>query len=367
MKAHLRANLLLLLFTVIVCSVLYPLVLYAVGQGIFSSAASGNLITEKGKGPDGKETEVTRGSSLIAQKFTADEYFWSRPSAADYNATASGASNWGANNPKLRDRVAQQLGTMVQYKKGSSSAGMGAEPRTPQQDIEAWFTDEPDRLAKWASEFDVASSNWAKTGFDDGKYGLQGEYISQWATDHPEVVTEWKKANPKKTDAPKPEDMVAQFFASYARVHPRKWPGVVEVEQPDKTRVKQIKAVSSDKEIADNTPALCANLFEMWLRDPRNKDKVADIEPVSADMVMASGSGLDPHISLRNAMSVYQLDRVVVKRTPQGGDAKTIRNDIIALVRKHSFTPLSGLLGEPLVNVLELNRDLDVKFGVPKP
>jgi K+-transporting ATPase ATPase C chain len=140
----------------------------------------------------------------------------------------------------------------------------------------------------------------------------------------------------------------------------------VEVEQPDKTKVKQIKAVSSDSEIVANTPALCANLFEMWLRDPRNKDKVADIEAVPADMVMASGSGLDPHISLRNAMSVYQLERVVAKRTPRGGDVKTIRNDIMALVKKHSFTPLSGLVGDPLVNVLELNRELDAKFPVPK-
>jgi K+-transporting ATPase ATPase C chain len=139
----------------------------------------------------------------------------------------------------------------------------------------------------------------------------------------------------------------------------------VEAEQPDKTKVKQIKVVSSDSEILSNTPALCANLFEMWLRDPANKDKVADIEPVPADMVMTSGSGLDPHISLRNAMSVYQLDRVVAKRTPKGGDAKAIREGIAALVRENSFKPLSGLLGEPLVNVLELNRALDAKFPVP--
>src|SRR5580693_5801099 len=68
--------------------------------------------------------------------------------------------------------------------------------------------------------------------------------------------------------------------------------------------------VSSDSKIAANTPGISGNFFEMWLRDPANKDKASDIEAVIADMVMASGSGLDPHITLRNALSVYQLDRV---------------------------------------------------------
>ena len=90
MKAHLRGNLFLLLFTVVICCVLYPLVLWAIGQGLFPMAASGSLVTEKG--PDGKD--AVRGSQLIAQPFTDDAYFWPRPSAASYNATASSGSNW---------------------------------------------------------------------------------------------------------------------------------------------------------------------------------------------------------------------------------------------------------------------------------
>ena len=368
---NLRANAVVLGLTLAICCLAYPLVLWAFGQVVFPNKANGSLLTVKDK--DGKERTI--GSRLIAQKFTGDEYFWPRPSAADYNAAAAGGSNWGANNPKLRDRVAQQLGSMILYKPGSASAGTGPDPRTPQQDIEAWFTCDPSkpaeveaavkRLTDWASEYSVAVTNWAKTDYTaktsttEEKYGLQGEFIVAWEKTHPEVTTEWKKANPKKTDDPKPEDLAPFFFASYAKAHPGKWPGVVEVEQPDKSKVKEIRPVSSDGAIAANTPALCANVFDMWLQDPTNRAKVADLDPVPADMVTASGAGLDPHITLRNALSVYQLDRVAKKRTPKDGDWKTTRKKIEDMVKGKSFTPLSGLVGEPLVNVLEVNVELD--------
>lgn len=351
MKSHLRGNLLLLAFTVVICCVLYPLVMYGIGRTVFPTATSGSLVNEKGE--DAKDG--ARGSRLIAQPFTADEYFWPRPSAASYNATASGGYNWGSNNPKLRDRVCQQLGPMVVYKKNSRSAGTGPEPRTPQHDIEAWFAKE-DRVTSWAADSSVAPANWAKTDLSGDKYGLQGEYILQWAKDHPEVTDGWKKAHPTKTDDPKPEDLVAPFFAGFAKVHPAKWPGVVEREESG-SKVKRVEPVSSDA-------AIHANFFDLWLSDPANKDKAADLEPVPVDMVTASGSGLDPHITLRNALSVYQLDRVARKRTPAGGDIAQTRAKIEKLVRDNSFTPLTGLVGEPLVNVLELNAELG---PVPTP
>ena len=362
MKNHLRGNLLLLAFTVVICCVLYPAVMYAIGRGLFPTAVSGSLVNEKGE--DTRDAKDARGSRLIGQPFSNDEYFWPRPSAASYNATASGGSNWGANNPKLRDRVCQQLGPMVVYKKGSRSAGTGPEARTPQQDIEVWFATVPDRAVSWASDVSVGPANWAKTDYaaktdtTPEKYGLPGEYILQWAKDHPEVTEEWKKANPDKTDDPKPEDLVGSFFASFAKAHPGKFPGVAEVEQPDKSKVKRIEPVSSDA-------AIHSNFFDLWLSDPANKDKAADLETVPVDMVTASGSGLDPHITARNALSVYQLDRVAKKRAASPTDVEKTKQGIAALVRAKSFTPLSGLVGEPLVNVLELNVELDKQFPLP--
>lgn len=102
MSAHLRANVLLLGTTLVTCAVLYPLALLAVGQGLFPSNAGGSLVA----GPDGKPV----GSRLVAQEFNGDEWFRPRPSACGYNAGASGGPNLAASNPKLRERVAADLG-----------------------------------------------------------------------------------------------------------------------------------------------------------------------------------------------------------------------------------------------------------------
>src|SRR3954463_14797225 len=101
MRDHLRACLWLLLLTFLLCSVLYPLVLLGIGQGLFLDRAQGSLLRDA----DGNVI----GSRLIAQPFSGAEYFQPRPSAADYNGAASGASNWGANNTLLRERVTKAL------------------------------------------------------------------------------------------------------------------------------------------------------------------------------------------------------------------------------------------------------------------
>lgn len=194
MFKHIRALVVLVALTVVVGAVLYPLAVYAFAQVAFPTSANGSLVTDA----SGKVI----GSRLIAQEFKGDEWFRPRPSAAGYNAAASGGSNLGASNPKLRERIDEHL-------KGAARRG-----------------------------------------------------------------------------------------------------------------------------------------------------------PVPADAVLASGSGLDPHVTLSNARQ--QVERIVAARVKAGADSALVRAAAEAVLSALAFAPLGGLVGgEPLVNVLEANLELARRAGSP--
>src|SRR5476649_384583 len=99
MKTYLLPSLKLTAVLIILCSVLYPLLITGIAK-----AAPG-----EGKGVSLSVNGKIVGYENIGQKFTKDEYFWSRPSAVDYNAAGSGGSNKGPAAPDFLATVQARI------------------------------------------------------------------------------------------------------------------------------------------------------------------------------------------------------------------------------------------------------------------
>jgi K+-transporting ATPase KdpC subunit len=108
-------------------------------------------------------------------------------------------------------------------------------------------------------------------------------------------------------------------------------------------------AASSGSNFGPRHPDLARNA-QGRIDDLRKYDPTVGAVPV--DLVTASGSGLDPHVS--PAAAEVQVRRVAAARNMTEGGVR-------ALVRAHTEPRQFGLLGEPRVNVLALNLALDAR------
>ena len=100
-----------------------------------------------------------------------------------------------------------------------------------------------------------------------------------------------------------------------------------------------------------------ADIIKQRVIDYRTENNLATSTPVPADAVTASGSGLDPHISIDNAE--IQVFRVADARGIEVAKIET-------LISKYTDERSLGIFGEPGVNVLELNIALDAMYPLKK-
>jgi K+-transporting ATPase ATPase C chain len=101
--AELRPAILATFLLAVVCSGLYPLIVFGISQALFHDKANGSLIVD--------QNGTVRGSKLLGQNFSDPKYFHPRPSLAGngYDAANSSGSNLGPTSQKLRDAIRDRI------------------------------------------------------------------------------------------------------------------------------------------------------------------------------------------------------------------------------------------------------------------
>ena len=117
MKNHIFPALKLTLLSLVLLVVVYPALVWAVAQ----------FAPNKGRVVFSEKNGKTVGAANVGQKFTEDKYFWSRPSAVDYNAAGSGGSNKGPSNPDYLAQVAARIDTFLVHNPAVKRADVPAE------------------------------------------------------------------------------------------------------------------------------------------------------------------------------------------------------------------------------------------------
>ena len=263
--------------------------------------------------------------------------------------------HWRLSNYALRDRVATAIGPIVTYKSGPKKDQQLSAPTSKPGSRRTSSKETRRSSPNGPMLHNSVAQGWVGTTFDAKNPTPQQQYVLDWEKTHAAVVDKFKKDNPDNSD-PSPSDLAMVFFESFSKEHPGKFPSsVTHMSADGKTSTTAIEPVDKG---SDSQTDIQAHFFDMWLTDNPN----VELNDVPGDWATTSGSGLDPNITLANAM--FQLDGVAAAWAKDTkADVKKIHDEIEAMLKEKSSAPLGGAWGEPMVNVLEINLALDNKYG----
>jgi K+-transporting ATPase ATPase C chain len=145
-------------------------------------------------------------------------------------------------------------------------------------------------------------------------------------------------------------ELIGQSFTGVSYFHGRP-SATTDTDPNDATKTVPAPYNAASSNASNAAPSSKALVADVQSRIEALKAENPDATgPVPVDLVTASGSGLDPHISV--AAALYQVPRVAKARG-------LTNDDVIRLVQANTEGRTFGLLGEPRVNVLKLNLALD--------
>ena len=117
MKQYILPSIKLTIVLLVLCSVIYPLLIGAVGK-VTPGNGDGETVSVNGK---------VVGYASVGQKFTDNKYFNTRLSAVDYNAAGSAGSNKGPSNPEYLKQVQDRIDTFLVHNPGIDKKDIPAE------------------------------------------------------------------------------------------------------------------------------------------------------------------------------------------------------------------------------------------------
>jgi K+-transporting ATPase ATPase C chain len=117
MKKYIMQSIRLTLVLLVLLCIIYPVIIAFAGK-LSKGEGNGEKITVNGK---------VVGYANIGQKFDQPKYFWSRPSAVNYNAAGSAGSNKGPSNPDYLKDVSNRIDTLLKYNPGLKKSDIPAE------------------------------------------------------------------------------------------------------------------------------------------------------------------------------------------------------------------------------------------------